>query len=50
MPGEKDKETFEKGYQPAKSPLPNNPIPDGGYQPTGTGENPGSNPKPPGKE
>jgi len=53
MPGYKDKGIFEKGYQPstpAKEPPVGDPIPEGGYQPTGTGENPGNDPAPPGKE
>lgn len=53
MPGEKDKGVIDKGYQPSetpKDPPAGDPKPEGGYQPTGTGDNPANKPTPPGDE
>lgn len=39
----------EKGYQPQHVPT-GDPLPQGGYQPTSTGDNPANKPTPPGDE
>lgn len=40
----------ERGYQPAPVDTPPDSHPQGGYQPTTQGENPGNLPEPPGEE
>ncbi len=44
--GYQPKQTDIKGYQPQLFPT-GDPKPQGGYQPTSTGDNPANNPSPP---